>query len=91
MPYVTSVERIGIEKGVQQGIPLGMLIEGREMLVDVLNERFGTISADLSKQLESIDSRENLKALFRQSLKIKTLKEFEDRVMAMMDKKKLEK
>jgi len=89
MPYVTSVERIGIEKGIQQGIPMGrqqgMLIDAREMLVEVLNERFGTISANLSKQLESIDSRESLKALLRQSLKIKSLKEFEDRVMAMMD------
>ena len=93
MPYVTSVERIGIEKGIKQGIkqgiPLGrqqgMLIDAREMLVEVLNERFGTISTNLSKQLESIDSRESLKALLRQSLKIKTLKEFEDRVMAMMD------
>jgi len=77
MPYVTSVEKIGIKKGLQQG----MLLEAREMLVEVLNERFGRISAKLSEQLKGIDSRERLKALLRQALQVKSLNEFEGRVI----------
>ena len=80
MPYVTSVEKIGIEKGMQQGIPVGMLIEGREMIIEVLTERFGRTSAKLSKQLENIDSRERLKALLRQALRVKNINEFENRL-----------
>ncbi|WDN87059.1 hypothetical protein BuS5_00027 [Desulfosarcina sp. BuS5] len=88
MPYVTSVEKIGIEKGIQQGlqqgmqqgIPVGMLIEGREMIIEVLTERFGRTSAKLSKQLENIDSRERLKALLRQALRVKNINEFENRL-----------
>ncbi|WDN87061.1 hypothetical protein BuS5_00029 [Desulfosarcina sp. BuS5] len=88
MPYVTSVEKIGIEKGmqqgmqqgIQQGIPVGMLIEAREMIIEVLTERFGRTSAKLSKQLENIDSREKLKALHRQALRVKNINEFENRL-----------
>jgi hypothetical protein len=81
MPYVTSVEKIGIEKGLQQGLQQGMLLEARAMLVEVLNERFGRISAKLSEQLKGIDSRERLKALLRQALQVKSLNEFENRVI----------
>ncbi|WDN87066.1 hypothetical protein BuS5_00034 [Desulfosarcina sp. BuS5] len=84
MPYVTSVEKIGIKKGIplgmQQGIPVGMLIEAREMIIEVLTERFGRTSAKLSKQLENIDSREKLKALHRQALRVKSINEFENRL-----------
>ena len=76
MPYVTSVEKIGIEKGMQQG----MSIEGRAMIVEVLTERFGRTSAKLSKQLENIDSRERLKALLRQALQVKSINEFENKL-----------
>ena len=85
MQYVTSVERIGIKKGIQQGIPLGMLIEAREMVIEVLTERFGATSAKLSEQLKGIDSRESLKILLRQSIKVKNLNEFEDRVVEIMN------
>ena len=81
MPYVTSVEKIGIKKGLQQGLQQGMLLEAREMLVEVLDERFGRISAKLSEQLKGIDSRERLKALLRQALQVKSLNEFEGRVI----------
>ena len=84
MPYVTSVEKIGIEKGIQQGIPLGrqqgMSIEGRAMIVEVLTERFGRTNGNLSEQLETIDSRERLKALLRQALQVKSINEFENKL-----------
>ena len=72
MPYVTSVEKIGIEKGMQQG----MLLEARDMLIEVLTERFGGINSELSNQIQRIDSRERLKGSLRQALRAKNLNEF---------------
>ncbi|MEA3416338.1 MAG: hypothetical protein U9R02_09325 [Thermodesulfobacteriota bacterium] len=69
MPYVTSVEKIGIEKGMQQG----MLLDAQDMLIEVLTERFGGVSGELSEQIKRIDSRERLKNLIRQALRVKKL------------------
>ncbi|MCL0033574.1 hypothetical protein M1M99_02010 [Thermodesulfovibrionales bacterium] len=76
MPYVTSVEKIGIEKGMQQG----MLLEAQDMLMEVLTERFGSVSGELSEQIKRIDSRKRLKNLIRQALRVKSLAEFEEKV-----------
>ena len=76
MPYVTSVEKIGIEKGIQQG----MLLEARDMLIEVLTERFGGINSELSKQIQRIDSRERLKNSLRQALRAKSLNEFGEKL-----------
>jgi len=76
MPYVTSVEKIGIEKGMQQGMQQGMLLEAQDMLIEVLSERFGGVSGELSEQIKRIDSRERLKNLIRQALRVKSFEEF---------------
>ena len=49
MPYITSVERIGIEKGMQQGLQQGeaALIERQ------LNRRFGQLSAETLARLQT--------------------------------------
>jgi hypothetical protein len=72
MPYVTSVEKIGIEKGMQQG----MLLKARDMLIEVLTERFGGVKGELSEQIKRIDSRERLKNMLRQALRVKSFDEF---------------
>ena len=68
MPSVTSVEKIGIEKG--------MLLDARDMLIEVLTEHFGGINSELSNQIQRIDSRERLKGSLRQALRAKNLNEF---------------
>ncbi|MBF0110070.1 MAG: cytosolic protein [Magnetococcales bacterium] len=45
MPYITSVERIGMKKGEQKG--------KAEMLLELLQERFGLIPESVQKQVES--------------------------------------
>ena len=82
MPYVTSVEKIGIEKEMQQGMQQGMLLEAQNMLIDVLNERFGSVSGELSEQIKRIDSRERLKNLLRQALRVKNFDEFGEKVVS---------
>ena len=76
MEYITSVERIGIKKGMQQG----MLLEAQDMLIEVLTERFGGVSGELSEQIKRIDSRERLKDLLRQALRVKSFEEFGKKV-----------
>ena len=76
MEYITSVERIGIKKGMQQGMQQGMLIEAQDMLIEVLTERFGGVSGELSEQIKRIDSRERLKNMLRQALRVKSFEEF---------------
>jgi len=68
------------DRGMKEGMEQGMLIDAREMLIEVLSERFGRTSAKLSEQLENIDSRERLKALLRQALQVKSINEFENRL-----------
>jgi len=66
------------DKGMQQGMQQGMLLEARDMLIEVLTERFGSggLTIELSEQIQRIDSREMLKDMLRQALRAKSLNEF---------------
>jgi hypothetical protein len=46
------------------------------MLIEVLTERFGGVSGELSEQIKRIDSRERLKDMLRQALRVKSFDEF---------------
>jgi flagellar biosynthesis/type III secretory pathway protein FliH len=51
MPYITSVERIGIEKGIQQGMQQGVQQGEAAMLERLLTRRFGALSAETHARL----------------------------------------
>jgi hypothetical protein len=57
MPYITSVERIGIEKGLQQGMQQGMQqgkIEGEASILErQLTKRFGPLAEETRSRLAS--------------------------------------
>ena len=55
MQYVTSVERIGIEKGVLQG-----LLEAIELGLEL---KFGTDALSLMEEISQIDNIEQLRAI----------------------------
>ncbi|MBW2742212.1 MAG: hypothetical protein JRE64_26020 [Deltaproteobacteria bacterium] len=57
------------DKGMQQGMQ------------QVLTERFGSVSGELSRQIKRIDSRERLKDLLRQALRVKNFNEFGKKVV----------
>lgn len=64
MPYVTSVERIGIRKGLQQG-----LAAERQLLLRQARKRFGAEVAEQSLSLlERIDDPQRLEELGEQLL-----------------------
>jgi hypothetical protein len=74
--YITSVERIGIEKGREEGLQLGReegLQLGREeeaqrALRRVLERRFGAAAAGLLEQVEGIRDVSKLEALLDQAI-----------------------
>lgn len=72
MPYITSVERMGIERGLQEGLQKGL----REALLDTLQVRFSEVPRSLASALDRINSVDRLKALHRTALTVETLAEF---------------
>jgi hypothetical protein len=44
MPYVTTIERMGIEKGLQKGMPQGMQQASETLVLRYLQHRFGELT-----------------------------------------------
>lgn len=74
MPYITSVERIGIEKGIQQGIEQGIQQErqqSRQQMRQILLEgielglglKFGELGLSLLPEISQIEDVEQLRAI----------------------------
>lgn len=92
MRYITSVERMGIEKGLQQGIQqglqqgiqqgiqqglnIGFTEEARESVIEVLEIRFSVIPEDIARQIKSVEVRETLRSLRKQAILCKDLNSF---------------
>lgn len=70
MRYVTSVERLGIEKGMQQGMQQGEALALQKLLA----KRFGAISSDISARIASA-SLEEVETWFDQALDAKCLED----------------
>lgn len=73
MPYITSVERLAIERGELKG----ELKANRARILEILQVRFGEVPDDLSEKLDWIEEVERLEDLFRQAITIASLEEFE--------------
>jgi len=54
MPYVTSVERIGVERGKQEGLEQGK----RQAVLQVAQARFGAVPETLERQVAAADAAE---------------------------------
>jgi len=55
MPYITSVERIGMEKGIQEGIQQGKQLGAVDMLLRQIERRFGPPSDVVRERLSKAD------------------------------------
>ena len=66
MPYITSVERIGIQKGIQQGIQQSrqqmkqILLESIELGLEL---KFGNLGLSLLPEISQIEDVEQLRAI----------------------------
>ena len=80
MPYVTSVERIareeGLQQGVQQGLQQGVQQGLRSAIRDTLEVRFGPASAHLTIHLEQITDIDRLSYLHKLALTAPSLVAF---------------
>ncbi len=54
MPYITSVERLGIEQGIEQG----MQREGATLVLRLLNRRFGQVTTSVEKQIRQLSVKQ---------------------------------
>ncbi len=58
MPYITSAERIGIEKGRGEGVDIGQLNEAREMVLEALDIKFSNnVPSDIRKLIKDLNNR----------------------------------
>jgi hypothetical protein len=69
MPYVTSIERLGIQKG--------MMTRGREDVIDILEIRFDIVPSPLIEMINKIDDINQLKKLLKQAVTIGSLADFQ--------------
>jgi hypothetical protein len=76
MDYVTTWERKGIEKGIQQGI----LQKSRENVTVLLDARFQQVPKTLEQAIQAIDDAELLSELFKKALWVDSLESFEQRI-----------
>ena len=74
MPYVTTIERMGIEQGI--------LIKAREAILKVLQIRFRNISlpASLVQMIQGIDKEDVLDTLHEESILVESIPTFEQKV-----------
>ncbi len=54
----------------------GMLETARDMVLDVLDERFKIVPSDIIERVKSIDRGEILKSLHRQAVRSKKIEDF---------------
>jgi hypothetical protein len=72
MPYVTSFERLGHERGVAEGI----LQQRREDVIEVLEVRFGEVPSEITQKIDGIEDPEVLKTLHREAIAIGSMEQF---------------
>ncbi len=53
MKYVTSVERLAIQRGIQQGEVIGEVRGEAKVLIRQLTKRFGPLSIETSQRLQT--------------------------------------
>jgi hypothetical protein len=57
----------------------------KEMLLEAISEKFGAVSPDLVRRINSIDSHETLKMLFKQTFRVDSQEEFKEQVLRATD------
>ena len=74
----------GMQQGVQQGMQQGMQQALRGALIEVLEDRFETVSQTLRNRLKKINDPDVLKSLHKKALHAGSLEEFKDAVQVSL-------
>jgi len=86
MPYISSAERIGIEKGLQEGrqegleegLHQGLQTGAREAVLEVLEARFGAVPQEIQEIISAQSDLSILRRWHRQAITHATLAAFQD-------------
>jgi hypothetical protein len=70
MPYVTTAERIGMQKGIKEGIKEGERKKSQDAIVEVLETRFECVSASLKSKIKKIEDLGILSTLLKKSAQV---------------------
>jgi len=76
MPYVSSVKRLAMKEGRQKGLKQGLHQATRDMIIEVLDERFGKVPSDLPIYINKINGLNKLKSLHRIAVRCESLQDF---------------
>jgi hypothetical protein len=80
MPYITSVERLARQEGLQQGISQGMaegiIQQRREDVLEVLEVRFQEVPTEVIQKINQIEDPALLKTLHRQAIALGSVEQF---------------
>lgn len=81
MRYVTSIERLakqeGLEEGLQEGRQEGILQMGRDNLIEVLETRFSEVPTSIIDAVNNINDSSLLKTLLKQAISIPSISDFQ--------------
>ena len=80
MPYITSIERSGMERGLQQGLQQGRQEGLQEGIAAALAAKFGTSGKRLMPRVRDIRDVEELRALLQAIPSAESLKGIRDRL-----------
>ncbi len=69
MPYITSIERLGIERGSLQ--------TQRQSIIEVLEIRFAEVPSELTAVLNGIEDLELLKQLHKRAVTVASVEELQ--------------
>ncbi|MDZ7958913.1 MAG: hypothetical protein RMY34_13695 [Aulosira sp. DedQUE10] len=73
MRYVTSIERLAKEEGIEEGI----LQNSRESVIEVLETRFGEVPSAIVEAINAIEEPSVLKTLHKRAIAIPSTVEFQ--------------
>ena len=76
MRYVTSIERIAKQEGIEEGKQRGKVEIARESVVEVLAVRFGEIPSNVLENINRINDISVLKSLLRDATAISSMEAF---------------
>jgi hypothetical protein len=78
MPYITSIERTGIEKGRKEGV----LLATQQAVLDALAAKFGAVPESVTAAIAGLSDVERLRALHGAAVVAGSLAEFEAALQA---------
>ena len=72
------------QEGIQQGIQEGKLSASKDVLIELLTERFDAVPQDLIQTIDRIDNLFTLKALRKTAMKALSLESFRNDLEMMI-------